>query len=206
MKTPAGPLFFAVAIALAAPLCAAPGKLDTTKRSKTSTEQKAVLPDQVPMEKNDVLQERRVERELLPRKDALVGERRSSIMVEEGREKNMFPTPERREYDQIERKESPWAGKKSKYSTTEDGYRSKVATRFQDKIGDASPINNKATPVIEQRTTFSRVNRFAFRKNGDQTIEATTAGSERPAQDLSEQSGTAPASSSTQAPTTTNRR
>jgi hypothetical protein len=204
MKTPAGSLFFAVALALVAPLSAAPGRLDTTKRSKTSTEQKAVLPDQVQMEKNDVLQERRVEREVFSRKDALVGERRSSITVEEGREKTMFTTPDRREYEQIERKDSPWAGKMSKFSTGEDSYRSRVATRFQDKIGDASPINSDAKPVIEQRTTFSRINRFAFRKNGDQTIEATTAGSERPAQDLSEKSGTAPAS--TQTPTPTSRR
>lgn len=194
MKTPAGPLFFAVALALVAPLSAAPGKLDTTKRARTSTEQKAVLPEQVPMQKNDVLQERRVEREVMPRRDALVGERRSTITVEEEREKEMFRTPDRPQYEQIERKDSPWAGKQSRFSTAEDGYRSRVATRFQDKIGDASPINSKATPVIEQRTTFSRINRFAFRKNADQTIEATTAGSERPAQNLSEQSGTAPAS------------
>lgn len=194
MKTPAGPLFFAVALALVAPLSAAPGKLDTTKRARTSTEQKAVLPEQVPMQKNDVLQERRVEREVMPRRDALVGERRSTITVEEEREKEMFRTPDRPQYEQIESKDSPWAGKQSRFSTAEDGYRSRVATRFQDKIGDASPINSKATPVIEQRTTFSRINRFAFRKNADQTIEATTAGSERPAQNLSEQSGTAPAS------------
>lgn len=193
MKIPAGLLFLAVAIALVAPVSAAPGKLDTTKRSRTSTEQKAVLPEQVPIQQNEVLQERRVEREVLPRRDALVGERRSSIAVEEGREKELFRTPDRPQYEQIERKDSPWAGKKSKFSTAEDAYRSRVATRFQDKIGDASPMYSDVKPVVEQRTTFSRINRFAFRKNGDQTIEATTAGSERPAQNLSEQSGTAPA-------------
>jgi hypothetical protein len=132
-----------------------------------------------------------VETETVPHQEALVGERRSEIEVGETREKTRFSAPEQGKYDtkdQIERKDSPWAGKKSRYSTSEDAYRSKVATRFQDKIGDASPVSRKVTPVVEKRTTFDKINRFAFRKNADQAISVTRAGDELPAGDASGES------------------
>jgi hypothetical protein len=168
---------------------AAPRNLDVSKRApRVSTEERAVLPENRPLERNEVLMDRRVPTETIERKEALVGERRSNITLEETREKKFFSTPERREFEVIERKENRWQGRESRFSTREDAYRTQVATRFQDKIGEATPYNGRVQPVIEKRTTFDRVNRFAFRRNGDQTPGVTAAGSEQPARDISGES------------------
>lgn len=187
-----------VALLSAVSLPAAPGRLDTSKRAaRVSTEEKAILPgENKTPERNEVLMERRFEAGDEFKKDsALVGERRSDIAIEENRDKKLFPTPERKEYETVERKESPWAGKQSRFSTTEDAYRSKVATRFQDKIGEASPFSGDMKPVVSKRTTFDRVNRFAFRKNGDQAVTVTTAGSEKDGRDISGSSAPSPGGS-----------
>jgi hypothetical protein len=165
---------------------AAPSRMDTTKKaSNVSTEQKAVLPENTPIERNEVLMDKRVQTETLPRKEAVVGERRSNIEVTETRDKKTFATPDRKQYDAIERKDSPWSGKKSRYSTSDDAYRTQTATRFQDKISEASPVTRNVEPAVNKRTTFDRINRFVFQKNSDQTVSVTTAGSEKPAADAS---------------------
>lgn len=186
MKLAAG-LTIAVLATLVVPVAhAAPGRMDTTKRAKrVSTEQKAVLPDAKPIERNDVLMEQRYDTRTIEKKEAPVGDRRSAIDVSETREKKFFTTPERKEYDTIERKDNPWSGKKSRYSTADDAYRTQMATRFQDKISDASPVTRNVKPVLEKRTTFDRINRFVFQKNSDQAVTVTTAGSEKPAADAS---------------------
>jgi hypothetical protein len=183
MKLTAG--LFAAVLASSVSLSAAPGRLNTTQRAtRVSTEQKAALPETKAIERNEVLMDKRFQAAPFEKKEALVGERQSSIAMAESRAKEMI-TPERKTYDTIDRKESPWAGKESRYSTADDAYRSRVATRFQDKIGDASPISQDVKPAVQQRTTFDRINRFAFRKNRDQGVSVTTAGSEAPAGDAS---------------------
>lgn len=196
MKSAVGLTLAALAISLsAAPSAfAGPGRMDVGKRApRVSTEEKAVLPESIPTERNEVLMDKRVGTELVPRKDAIVGERRSTIAVEETREKTFFRTPERKEYEVIERKENRWNGKESRFSTKEDAYRSKTAIRFQDAIGEASPVSKDAKPVVQQATTFDKINRFVFRKNGEQTVRVSTAGSEQPAADGSEVSSPAQA-------------
>jgi hypothetical protein len=95
------------ALATLAPAFAAPGRLDLSKRSsKVSTEEKAVLPENKPIELNEVLMDKRVDTETFEKKDALVGERRSTIKVEESRDKKLYPRPEVKEYELRERKDS----------------------------------------------------------------------------------------------------
>lgn len=187
MKLAVGLTFAALAITSVA--AAGPGRMDVSKRAASvSTDDKAVLPENKPLERNEVLMDKRFDTQTVERKDAIIGERRSAITVEEGREKKLFVTPDRKEYDVIERKESVWSGKQSRFSTSEDAYRSKVATRFQDKIGEASPVTKEVKPAISQRTTFDKVNRFVFRKNGDQRIRVNAAGTEGATGDAAEAS------------------
>lgn len=184
------------AFATFASVHAAPGRMDASKRAtRLSPEEKAVLPENVPVERNEVLMDRRFQRggdETIEKKNAIVGERRSGIAVEESEEKQLYRTPERKEYDVVERKDSVWSGKESRFSTGEDAYRSKVATRFQEKISDVRPFNDNVKPVVSQRTTFDRINRFAFRKNGDQSVSVSTAGSEQGSRDISGASAPVP--------------
>jgi hypothetical protein len=192
-------LYFAAAFGfLGASLAlAGPGRMDTSKRAirMTTTDNKAALPDNMPLQRNEVLLDKRAvqgdQKFFRNGEKALVGERRSGIEVGETREKQLFVTPDHKAYDTLDAapgvagKESPWQGKESRYSTSEDAYRSKVAIRFQDKISDASPVTKNVKPVVSQRTTFDRVNRFVFRKNGDQAVSVSVAGSEKSAGDAS---------------------
>lgn len=174
------------ALATLVPVQAGPARLETGKRAvEVSTEEKAVLPENRPLERNEVLMDKRFSTGTYEKKDALVGERRSGIAVEESREKKLFGTPERKEYETVERKDSAWSGKRSRFSTGDDAYRSKVAVRFQDKIGEATPFVDNVKPVVSKRTTFDRVNRFAFRRNDSEGVSVTAAGSERAARDIS---------------------
>lgn len=181
---------------------AAPGRVDTTRRAKVSTETKAKLPEQVPVQKNEVLQDRRFGTETLPKEEALVGERRSDIAVEERREKELIK-PELREQPKVERKENPWSGKKSRFSTGEDAYRTQMAERFQDKINDAWQSPQATRKVVDQRTTFDRINRFAFRRNPDQGVTTTRAGSEQAPVDLTGRSSLSSGAGTTEGATPT---
>jgi hypothetical protein len=185
MKSAIG-YIFAVAATCVATLSAAPGTMDTTKRDESvSTEQKAVLPEAKAPERNDAVGDRRFDTRQVEKKDAVIGERRSNVVVGETRPKRTFVGPERKTYEVIDRKENSWSGKMSRYSTSEDAYHSRTAIRFQDKISDASPTARNAQPAVEKRTTFDRINRFVFHKNSDQKVAVTRAGSEKPAADAS---------------------
>lgn len=176
-------------LATSLPLQAAPGRLDASKRApRVSTEERMVLPENKPLERNEVLMDKRVTKETYEKKEALVGERRSPIAIEENREKKFFRSPEPKKYDVVERKESVWSGKESRYSTKGDAYRSKTALRFQEKIGEAMPFNENVKPVVSKRTTFDRVNRFAFRRNNAEGVGVTKAGSGEASRDISESS------------------
>lgn len=185
MKTPvAGLALAALAVIVASSgVCAEEGGgagLDVGRRAeRVSSEQKAVLPDQKPVERNEVLMDKQVERKIYDRKGALVGERRSSIEMKESRDKQMFVGPDQKHYDTVERKESLWNGQTAdRFVTGDNGYRSKSAIRFQDKIADASPVVDNVKPVVSQRTTFDRVNRFSFRRNPD-PVGVKAAGSQK---------------------------
>ncbi len=149
-----------------------------------------MLPENRAIEQNEVLQDRRFDAETVEKKTAIVGERRSTIPVE-GREKEMFSTPDVREKKIRDRQDSVWSGKRSLISTSDDAYRTRVADRFQDRITDASPVGKKGKSALDKRTSFDRVNRFAYRRNGDTSVSAVAAGSGAAPSDISESSSVA---------------
>lgn len=198
MNVAAGLTLAALVLPLAA--FAAPARMDAGKKASSfSTENRAVVPEKRPMELNEVVGEKRFATEQVERKTAVVGDRRSTIEVTETREKTLFVTPERKEYDVIERKDSRWAGKTSRFSTSEDRYEGKVAVRFQDRIADASPFHDNVKPVVSKRTSFDRINRFAFRRNADEGVSVTKAGAEQSPVDISGSSSPSGAPASTPA-------
>ncbi len=185
MSTFLRPLFSSVILVASlsvSQLMAAPGKLDTGRRAqRLSTTEEAVLPGVMPVERQTVLQEQREEQLSSRRfegKEAIVGERRSSIDVTETREKRWFRTPEKKTYETVTRKDATISTKETRFSTREDVYRTRTAERFQEKIAAAQPAFKDSKPVVSKRTSWNSINRFAFRKNSDQTITVTKAGSE----------------------------
>jgi hypothetical protein len=179
------------ALALLAPAMAAPGgELDVGQRAEdVSTEEKALLPEKKIPERNEIVQDRRFDAEEVPKETAPLAERRAPFDVREAKEKKLFITPDRPAFEVIPREEHRWADKKAPFSTADDAYRSRVAIRFQDKIGEASPIVSK--PLVSKRTSFDKINRFVFRKNADQRVIATPAGDGGQTLDISTSSSAA---------------
>jgi hypothetical protein len=178
--------FILAALVLSPAAFAAPAGVDAGKKAgEFSSEHAAVLPGKKNTELNVVVGEKRFATESIERKSAVVGDRRSTIAVRETREKKLFATPDRKEYEVVERKDSRWAGKSSRFSTSEDRFECKVAVRFQDRIGDASPFNDNVKPIVSKRTSFDKINRFAFRRNAEQGVSVSKAGSGQDPVDIS---------------------
>ncbi len=186
-KSPAPTPALAVAILLLG--CVAPalardpaGRIDATKRSAITTDDKALDAEVKPMERADGLQDRRFDRgELRDRPEAPEGERRANIDLKESDKKTLI-TPDKKTYDTVEYDTSRYDGQRSdRFRTGDDTYRTSMAQRYQDSLGEAQDAGPKT--VVKKRTTFDSVNRFLFRRNrpeGDE-IFSTAGGSAAPA-------------------------
>ncbi len=172
-----------LSFALAAPLAAAPGKLDTTRRSqKVSTDQEADLPGVVILDRADSIQNRREERlssRRFDRETSALSGRRSAIDLTQTREKTRFRTPDRKTYDSVSKKESLINTRDLRFGSDDDVYRTTSAMKYQDKISAAQPALQNSKPVVTKRAGWASINRFTFRKNSDGPITVTKAGSDQ---------------------------
>ena len=82
MKTVVGLTLAALATLVS--VQAAPGRINTSKRATTvSTEEKAILPDNKPIERNEVLSDKRFSSQMVERKDAIVWSRKLANPADE---------------------------------------------------------------------------------------------------------------------------
>ena len=143
--------------------------------------------NQRPFLRNDHLQDQRFSApEMIERKDATVGDRRAPIDVTETREKTIierkdYPKPEVRERE-INRHD----GEKSHIQPKGDMVKTyDKVSKFQSRMTDASAAAAQRQPLFEKRTTFEKLNRFVFKRNGPGSDEGksmvTTAGGPAPA-------------------------
>jgi hypothetical protein len=124
--------------------------------------------NQRPFFRNDTVQDQRFNApENIERKDAAVGDKRAAIDITETREKVIidrkdYPKPEVRE-----RELNRHDGEKSNIQPQGDMIKSydKVA-KYQDRMADAKNSPYKRQTTLEKRTTFEKLNRFIFQRNG----------------------------------------
>ncbi len=118
--------------------------------------------------RNEHLQEQRFTApDMIERKDAPVGERRAPIDVTETREKNI-----------IDRKEFPKPEVRERVMNHHDGEMSHIqpkgdmvktydkVSKYQGRMTDADTAAAQRKPLLEKKTTFEKLNRFIFRRNG----------------------------------------
>lgn len=159
---------------------AAPRRLDMGKRatSFTPSPENAVSTEMRPLEHAEVLQDKRaLSGELLPRQDAIIGERRSPISVSETRPKQDYVLPENPEFPRKDLVRNDWGERRARISTSDSYARSRTAERFQSKINEAAPVAREIRATIAKETTFDRINRFVFRKNASSGPTVQRAGS-----------------------------
>jgi hypothetical protein len=133
--------------------------------------------NQRPFFRNEVVQDQRFNApENIERKDAIVGERRAPIDITETREKNIierkdFTKPEVRErvlnrHDGEKARIQPQGDQIKKYDTV---------SKYQSRMADADSGQFQRQPSLEKRTTFEKLNRFIFKRNGPGSEDGTPA-------------------------------
>ncbi len=105
--------------------------------------------------------------ELRDKKLAPVGDRRSPIEVKETRDKTIidrkdYPKPEVRE-----NKMSPHNTQMFQTQPTGDAIKKyDMVGKYQNRMTDAANAAAQHQPKLEKRTTFDKINRFVFHRNG----------------------------------------
>jgi hypothetical protein len=127
--------------------------------------------------RNESLQDQRFNApEQIDRKDAAVGDKRAAIDVTETREKTIldrkdFPTPEVRD-----REMNRHDGEKSHIQPQGDMVKTfDTVSKYQDGMADAKNSTFKRQVSLEKRTTFEKLNRFVFQRNGPGSGDGTSA-------------------------------
>jgi hypothetical protein len=127
--------------------------------------------------RNEVVQDQRFSvPESFERKDAAVGDKRSSIDVTETREKTIIDRKEFPKPDVRDREMNRHDGEKSYIQPQGDMIRTfDTVSKYQDGMADAKNSTFKRQVSLEKRTTFEKLNRFVFQRNGPGSGDGTSA-------------------------------
>lgn len=149
-------------------------KLDVTQKvDSLATSNQAVLPDPVAIKKADQVQAKQaVLPGVIKEPNAPLAGRQAPIDVTETRAKDMVslkeaPKPEVRQHE-----ESDLNGRlaPSRFQPGQnDYYNTELVAKYRQSMIDAEAIAQKNSPMSGQMTTFAKLNRFVFKRNGPGT-------------------------------------
>jgi hypothetical protein len=109
------------------------------------------------------LQEKRVEKKLIEKSEAAIGDRRAAVDVQEAREKQVRDKKSSRP-EATEQSVSSFNHRESTITTASDATKPPMVAKYQDSLKAASMANMAQYPALD-RATAAKVNRFVFRKN-----------------------------------------
>lgn len=154
--------------------------VDYTQRNATFAPGTSGPVQKKELPKADAVQGRKVDKQVNDRKmlDA-PGDRRSPIEVGETREKNVVDK-DVRQPEKIERQVSAFNQKPAAITTAGDTTKPPTVAKFQDRLTAASASNMARFPALDG-ATGAKINRFVFRKNGDDNTALTNGAPVTPA-------------------------
>jgi hypothetical protein len=122
-------------------------------------------------EKNETLQDRKVEKTVIDKSKASVGERRAAVEVGETKEKTIVekttvPTEKRPHVA------SDFDHRDARITTKDEALPNTRVAKYQDSLSAASATNMARFPALGKATT-GKINRFVFRKNGAEPTGVT---------------------------------
>ena len=175
---PALPLFFALLVVLPYGMRAedatkvAPDQQNTQLAPGAGNNDTRLAPgnadNQLPFKRDDRVQNSRFSTpELRDKKMAPLGDKRAPFDMTETHEKNIidrkdYPKPEVRD-----NKMSPQNGRLYRDQPKGDMVKTyEMSAKYQDRLTDAATAASQRQPKLEKRTTFDKINRFVFRRNG----------------------------------------
>lgn len=144
--------------------------VDYTQRNTPFAPTAPVVPVKKAPETNAVVQEKRVDKTVVDKKPAAVGDRRAAVDVTETREKTIRDKDSRRP-ETVERSLSAFNHREASMSTAADTNKPPMVTKYQESLTSASATNMARFPALSG-ATGAKINRFVFRKNAPDTAVA----------------------------------
>ncbi len=138
--------------------------VDYTQRNSPFAPAASVTPDKQVPETNATVQDKRVDKNVVDKKPAAVGDRRAAIDLTETREKNVREKDSRRP-EKVEQPTSAFNHRESRISTADEMKKPPTVSKYQDSLTSASATNMARFPALDG-AAGAKINRFVFRKNG----------------------------------------
>lgn len=139
----------------------------------------SVTPEKKEPETNPKVQEKRVDKNVVEKVPAAVGDRRAAITVEETREKNVREK-NARSPERVEQPMSVFNHRESAMATGANTSKPQTVAKYQDGMTSASATNMSRFPAIDP-STAAKINRFIFRKNAPDSSVALEGATHTPA-------------------------
>jgi hypothetical protein len=162
---PSGVVLFAALLlcAVIARAANATSPVDYAERNGLYAPAPSAAPSKRTPETNDRLQEKRVDKSVVEKQPAAVGDRRAPIDMKETREKTVRDKNSHRP-ETVEHTTSAFNHRPAAISTESDTRKPPLVSRYQDSLTAASATNMARFPALD-RTATAKINRFVFRKN-----------------------------------------
>jgi hypothetical protein len=112
---------------------------------------------------DDAVQDKRVDKTVVEKTPAAVGDRRAAIDVQEARDKNVREKDSHRP-EAVAQPMNAFNHREATLATTTDAKKPETIARYQDGLKAASTANMARFPALGGATT-AKINRFVFRKN-----------------------------------------
>lgn len=137
--------------------------VDYTQRNAPFAPAASVTPAKKDLQRDEVVQDKRVEPTTIDKKSAAIGDRRAAISVEEARDKSVREKKSSRP-ETAEQSMSSFNHREAGIATGSDTKKPPTVAKFQDSLTAASASNMARFPALGDATT-AKINRFVFRKN-----------------------------------------
>lgn len=182
MKLPR--LFFLASLTLSGAIrthaADATSPLDYTQRNQPFSPAPSVAPDKKSPEANATVQDKRVDKTVVDRQSAAIGERRAALDLKETRDKIIQDKDSHRP-ESLDRTMSALNHREATISPAhETTTKPQMVVKYQDSLTSASATNMARFPALD-RATGAKINRFVFRKNAPDTADALAGAAVTPA-------------------------
>ena len=144
--------------------------VDAAQRNTPFAPEASITPDKKTPETDSTVQDKRVDKTVLDKKPATVGDRRAPIDVTEARDKNVRDKDSRTP-EKVEQPLSQFNHRESGISTADSTKKPPTVSKYQDSLTSASATNMARFPALAG-ATGAKLNRFIFRKNAPEKATA----------------------------------
>ena len=144
--------------------------VDYTQRNTLFAATATIVPDKKALQRDDAVQDKRVEKTTFDKQPAAVGDRRAAIDVEETREKTVREKNTHRP-EATEQSLSQFNHRLAPMATAAETKTPPLVVKYQDSLTSATASNMARFPALDGATT-AKLNRFVFRKNSPEPVAA----------------------------------